>query len=384
MACPAQTSTESTLAGRDDSDVQLFEWNSVNRSLMEERFMAMVTAELAAFRLGNLQRFVVDFTIRFHPSPVRLENLMGPRLVTIHYKGKTSLASIRVQDFDNLERARVLARKGTAWVDLESFLKSHPAYNPSAANIATVDDQFRWWLATGKPFRFQDLPGELRRNIYRYSVGPEVNPYAYTHRNYKESSQFRWHNSSTAPNTQLFRVSKQVEQEFSCFIFNSLGICFQQSDDLRRFLGHQHNHVKLRTIKPSFPLEHLRSMFWVGMLRTNPRGLTDAVKVLRELETLETIVLSIPRRWQKVSCQKLAVQYVLELAWPYIGDRHIVLEGCVKQSHKTWVTQNRLIAKMVLDEQWEASRSQSRSKPWDSFPCRCSRHCARESWSEED
>ncbi|SMQ53117.1 unnamed protein product [Zymoseptoria tritici ST99CH_3D7] len=75
--------------------------------------------------------------------------------------------------------ATVMLRDGERWIPFTDYLK---ALDPLCENEEAASGdagyalQFKWWKSMGKPFRFYDLPPELRETILFYTLGRMVQP----------------------------------------------------------------------------------------------------------------------------------------------------------------------------------------------------------------
>lgn len=133
---------------------------------------------------------------------------------------------------------------GDEWKTIEQFLKSwatprflgriHPAFKNEEA-------QRKWWRLTGKPFRFLDLPKEIRFQVLIHALGSEIRPKA------RRDSSMQMdiidftapRRDSADPNKAIFQVSTQVRDEAWEAMLNGTEKVFYMEHHLERVLACQ-------------------------------------------------------------------------------------------------------------------------------------------------
>ena len=190
--------------------------------------------------------------------------------------------------------------------------------------------QFRWWLANGKHFPVFKLPAEIREIIYGYVFSEWIEPYP-------RASVRRIDKSSRTAlakkmNFKLLLTCKQVKHEASNVLFSSTPFYVGHASILRDVTNDPNLQSRLRQLTIGFTHEQHLTLF-----RTSSVSETGQVetKTLRSAEAfkymaLDRLRLTFNRPSDTGACQVKFVEYIMEIAWPFVRGQMVSLKGCVK------------------------------------------------------
>ncbi|KAF2808841.1 uncharacterized protein BDZ99DRAFT_463705 [Mytilinidion resinicola] len=81
--------------------------------------------------------------------------------------------AVRTSQSEKVQIRDVLVGVPEKWISLESWMNEQDVESDEPGNYKI---QKEWWKMTAKVFRFLDLPGELRNQIYEYAIGRDIYP----------------------------------------------------------------------------------------------------------------------------------------------------------------------------------------------------------------
>ena len=260
---------------------------------------------------------------------------------------------------DYIQGHHIVVFLNGSWQPLESFLDT---LHPSQAGL---NDSTRrkllcatFWKGNSRIFPFLDLPRELRDMVYRFALGPSVEPGAYPPSTAKEYARKKSKvKALDGPNRNLLVSCKQVCREmlyilshYTVFDFSSLvpaNKFFTKKASLRpkiqRKLEKQDIfsvRPRIRNIKLSFPHHQFLTFFGAQLTEDKRFNLSNAAASLQAFE-LDTLELHIQHPyvmqdcdWLQDGCHEVAVGWILDAAFPYVKNHPTRLTGCVKDSTK--------------------------------------------------
>ncbi|KAK3057920.1 hypothetical protein LTR09_000996 [Extremus antarcticus] len=203
--------------------------------------------------------------------------------------------------------------------------------------------QSRWWLSNGKHFPLVKLPGELRNKIYVYALGDKIKPFP------KHESRPSKTTHRSESNAALLRVSKLIYREASDVLFTFTPFHIEYygiAAKLLRNIGRPNPPPRLRIRQLELALPHDSFFELFGgkvMLLKGSIALTRLSFAARALRTMDlsklvldinpATLLTSTHRFEGM-CQKIVVDWILEMAWPSVRGHPVVVQGYVKTEQK--------------------------------------------------
>ena len=215
-----------------------------------DQIKRMLEREIYLYKSESYDNFSLEVSV--HPTHDKepVYNLQGQKLgyscyqFDAHYKVPEAFQARIYSEDDNFSENQVEILLNNEWCAPRTYLKSLcPKIDWNARGTQTwpemrqrrSEQQQRWWLANGKTFPFLQLPSEIRDIVYRYAMGPRVEPYP--------SSRVRGLGRSNAmlvarmPNTSLLYVCRLVYNEASAILFKGTPFFIDQPGILSRLLS---------------------------------------------------------------------------------------------------------------------------------------------------
>lgn len=244
------------------------------------------------------------------------------------------------------KRGKVFVVYAKAWMALEDFLsKLTPPVNiwePEPSEHLSLDDktrlwqdQWQWWQRTGKKFRLLDLPTEIRELIYKFALVKKIE--AYPHARGRKLLPAHAHSlAKRLPNVKLLKTNRQVYHEAKHILYRDsvffIEHLFLIEDGLLYKKAMRPNIRKL-----DLALSH--KQFWklFGFKAGNHNYEPEMSAFMLRKMKLTELTLTMPTplsasdcKWLQRSCQKTAVDWILESAWPWVKGHPVKLQGSVK------------------------------------------------------
>ncbi|KAF2172159.1 hypothetical protein M409DRAFT_17399 [Zasmidium cellare ATCC 36951] len=241
------------------------------------------------------------------------------------------------------------------WIILEEFLSRLPPpvniRDAPKEHLSSEDknklwqDQWAWWRKNRNTFRLLDLPSEIREKILGFAVVRTIRPYL-NHRCRKLSTRHKNALASEQPNMALLRTNRQVYREGRHLLFRDSVFLiehFKIFKDYIMFKKASRNHIMRLDLK----FKH-KGFFLPFGIMVKDHGIeylpSQAARLLRGMK-LKQLTLSIAmtdtpmlspfgrHEWHK-PCQKIAVDWILECAWPWMKGHPVTVQGGVKTRQK--------------------------------------------------
>lgn len=205
----------------------------------------------------------------------------------------------------------------------------------------------RWWSI--HPFRFLDLPPELRVMVLEYAMEHKMKPY------FNKHQQTPYLLSTNFNNTRLTLVSRQLKEESAAIMFSQVTFVFHTKKALLRFVKQVPKHylLAIRSLELNFDHCTLLGLFGAKVFpssqppdySTSGNGLGFKLKHLRINFPHPREHLSDPRL--NYACQRTVC------LWIWAGARrhlrtipHVEFIGCIKDDQKkewleTWALERK-------------------------------------------
>lgn len=213
--------------------------------------------------------------------------------------------------------------------------------------------QFDWWLANGKTFRIQDLPGELRNIIYGHVFGSSALPYP--------KHKCRFNSPTPRANTALMSVSKKLHSEASHIFYKDTTLRLEHGILTKKLLSNKHLRPKLSNLTLALTHSNFFDLFHFDVDTDAPEP-DYALRPFREINLSRLVFhLAAPsrvadREYIEGACQKAVVERIFEAAFPSIKGHPVIITGCIKDSQKAIIS-SRLDAAHQAFTKWSALKS---------------------------
>jgi hypothetical protein len=257
-------------------------------------------------------------------------------------------------------RGQVQVRLNNKWVLMIDYLEKeskrdalNPNYLPRFDAQSALDAQRKWWDANKKPFRFLDLPSELRTEIIRQAAPQDaIEPFARHHKRGILPRNIPLISERNQMASGLLRCNKMVAREMREYMFKWLPLLF----------NHQQLLSKTLRMNAWFPRKHLTLLTlalptykaYINLFGLDARNIaTDAeITIAGEEDTaihlcrdhlpcikkFEIIIpsLDVLDHSYVDHCQTTATTMLIEIMWPFIQGHPIVITGKVKNWQKKY------------------------------------------------
>lgn len=210
----------------------------------------------------------------------------------------------------------------------------------------------RYWSI--HPFRFLDLPPELRIMVLEYAIDRKMKPYFNEYENtpYLISNNFN--------NTRFALVSRQLKEESAAIMFPKVTFAFHKKKALVRFVKQipKHYLLAIRSLELNFNHATLLSLFGAKVFPSSQRpGYSPLDNTLGF--KLQHLRINFPHPREHLSDHRLshACQRIVCL-WIWAGARrhlraisHVEFVGCIKDDQKKeWLETLALERKGILPD----------------------------------
>ena len=201
-----------------------------------------------------------------------------------------------------------------------------------------LEHQFHWWLANKKVFPFFELPAEIRTMIYSYAIGPYLDPYP--------SAKFRARRIHSTMNTTLMHTNKRLYYELRHVLYDRTPFYIEYSRLFERMVRNTAFPLSsLRILELAF--SHVSFLKFFGCYLCDDQDAYEIcfepsaeAKVIGRMTRLKRLTLVMPTPADLIDipwtngCQKKMVDWILEVAWPFVKGQNVFVEGFVRTEQK--------------------------------------------------
>ncbi|KAK4508182.1 hypothetical protein PRZ48_001920 [Zasmidium cellare] len=254
------------------------------------------------------------------------------------------------------QQSTIWVKSMGVWITLEDFLsRLPPPVNIWAEHRESLSldkktelwrDQWTWWQKNGMKFRLLDLPSELRENVLACAVVCRIRPYLkHRNRGRKWTLEHAPAEALNQPNVMLLRANKQIYSEAHHVLFRDSVWWIEHYLILAdRILFKKATRNYITRLDLNFGNKGFFILFGIIVKDFNIEYMpSDAARLLRGMKLKElTLTIREPStmsspfghyEWQK-PCQKIAADWILEGAWPWVKRHPVTVQGGVKTSQK--------------------------------------------------
>jgi hypothetical protein len=321
-----------------------------------------IEAQIDEYRKQSFAKFGLEIAVSTTPKPLFDQSPDLPlkakgRKITLQTRlfGKVEIGhesyyfEPQPQHVDKPQkRMRVRLCQGAVQVRFKSSWQPVSAYLDEVGTHRTqsdspqveLDRQYCWWGTNGKHFNFMKLPGELRNAIFDCVFPSETRSGCGKHGKLVPTFQQSY--------TALMRTNRQLHCEagdrfyqMTTFLIGDCGLSSQVLNN--RILGERLRHVRLHLTHSGYlDLFHYKreGQYVARQLRTMPN--------LASLEIHFNAPSSLEQKpWLDGACQRLAIDVIMDAAWPSIRGLPVILTGYIKDSQKKGI-EARVKAERVL------------------------------------
>lgn len=282
--------------------------------------------------------------------PVRIHMWKAPgNMVMVKKDGQTMSLSFFLKTFD-ISSWNGIFKHYQFW---KSVFLDHKVLCDLKAPKRFHEAMFqRWWSI--HPFRFLDLPPELRIMVLEYAMVHKMEPY------FNEYQKTPCLLSTNFNNTRLTLVNRQLKEESAAIMFSQVTFVFHKKKALSRFVKQipKHYLLSIRSLELSFDHGTLLGLFGAKVFPSSQRpgystsdtGLGFKLKHLR---------INFPHPREHLTNPRLshACQRTVCL-WIWAGARrhlraipHVEFMGCIKDDQKKeWLETLALERKGILPD----------------------------------
>ena len=238
-------------------------------------------------------------------------------------------------------RDRVWVKLDDIWVPVSDAL--------DALNCSKADDSDdkqpityrnhklkKWWAVNGKTFNFLGLPPEIRELIYGFMFGSNVEAFdsrGSKARKYQTLFQREQLGS-------LLRVDHLVRREARHVLFERTLFSTHSYSDTNRLLSSLQPRIQIRKLEISLSNEHFFRLF--GGLPVKDGEISCPLKAAKALRTMELdelrLRIELPNLFSDGpmdnGCHKKVVEWILEVAWPFIRGHPVKIVGAIRTKQK--------------------------------------------------
>lgn len=357
---------------------------------------------LADSRLGNCWSKLYTFVDHLNEFPV---TVWVAALPSAH--GLTS---------DNL-----FLKPDNDWWSLKKWLLSQQTRPEELIGLKGYKAQKKWWKFTGKPFPLMKLPAEVRLIIFEHALGHKLYPLATRkpdtasevrlgvgfHGRFDyccQAARYQWLSTgglepigftSCAPNIALLQVCKQVHQEALQAAWENSLKCFFTPSQLESVVNApiKPKYNWLNKIVLVFPTPKYFELFGCDpkTLRFDPnRSLGSIISSNSSLNSLKLVFRSPAEDFRsddssKYWCQRIAIDWIMTLAWPFINAiSKVTIGGAIKRETKRKWDSN--LAQLKDNKHFSVSENKTKAANFLSVAtlteCSCRDRCIWEVRSE--
>lgn len=304
--------------------------------------------DIQEYRKLSFDNFAVD--VRIHPIPSAFEfyDLKGKWIGFNKYAFDSHGSEPKAMSVTVDREWNIKIKYLGKWRHVSDYLENlrpHNAWDDSMSKTDIMHLQWRqqadWWRENGKVFPLMDLPAEVRESVYEHVWGPVVEPYP-TNSSRKLTALGKISRKLRMPNCKLLQTSSQVAAEASNILFLRTPFYIEHYGVLKALTSNIYQRVLIRRLDLAFSHEDFLHLFSTDHIRRDKKTKTEVVGfgypalVLRSMKLNSLrLVIAPPSLTTKSgifdgACQRVAVDMIMEAAWPIIRGHPLVLDGYVK------------------------------------------------------
>jgi hypothetical protein len=302
-----------------------------------------IEAQINEYKKQSFAKFGLEIAVSTTPNePPRKPLKAKDRKITLQTRlfGKVEIGHesyyFQPQHVDKAQkRMQIRLCQGAVQIHLDNSWQPVSAYLDAVSTRRTqsdspqveLDRQYCWWRTNGKHFNFMKLPGELRNAIFDYVFPSETRPGRGRHGKLVPTFQPSY--------TALLRINRQLHREAGDRLYQTttflIGHCDISSQVLsNRIFGERLRHVRLDLTHSGY-LDLFR-------YKREERYVARQLRTMPNLVSLE-IHFNAPssaeeKPWLEGACQRLAIDLIMNAAWPSIRGLPVIITGCITDSQK--------------------------------------------------
>ena len=261
-----------------------------------------------------------------------------------------------------------------AWRPVSAYLtnlKPHNAWDEytSKQDIMHLrwQKQAEWWKENEKVFPLMKLPVEIRELVFEHIWGPSIEPYP-TSRARKLTKTAQSSVRLRTPSANILRTSPQVAAEASNILYHRTPFLLHHYGVMKALTSSVEQRILIRHLELAFSHDEFMHLFSTDHERKDKKTKTTVIGfgypalALRSLK-LNSLRLTIaPPSLTTQSgrfdgaCQKVAVDMIMDAAWPIIRGHPLELRGYVKDfQRKIYEARDVLERKRI--QTWQKTRA---------------------------
>lgn len=261
-----------------------------------------------------------------------------------------------------------------AWRPVSAYLqnvKPRHAWDDSTPKQDIMHLRWRqqadWWKENGKVFPLMKLPVEVREMVFDHVWGPKIEPYP-TNSSRKLTKMGKLSRQARMPNAAILRVSRRVAAESSNILYLRTPFLIEHYGVLKAFTCNIDQRNLILHLELAYSHDDFMHLFSTDHIRRDKKTKEEVVGygypalALRSMK-LNTLRLTIaaPSLTTKSgkfdgACQKIAVDMIMDAAWPIIRGHPLELRGYVKDfQRKIYEARDVLERKRI--QAWQKKRA---------------------------
>lgn len=189
------------------------------------------------------------------------------------------------------------------------------------------------------------LPAEVREMIFEHVWGTVIEPYP-TNSSWKLTKLGKMSRKLRMPNTKLLLTSRQVAAEASNILYMRTSFHIQHYGVLKALTSNIEQRSRIRHLELALSHDEFTTLFSTEHIRRDRKAGTEQVGfgwpalALRSMKLSSLrLVIGAPSLVPKSgkfdgACQRIAVEMIMEAAWPIIRGHPLGLAGYVKDAQR--------------------------------------------------
>lgn len=312
----------------------------------------IINLDIKAFRMQSFDNYSID--VRAYPtSTAYLFHDANGRWVGFseyHFESFGSQSKA-------MEVALTLNNEVRVWhagkfKRIEEVLRHFKPYNPWEGFSSPADvihqkwrQQADWWRDNGKVFPLMELPSEIREIIYTHVWGNFIEPFPLG-KTRKLTSAGKIAAKLRKPNARLLETNGQVAEEASNVLFLRSQFFVEHYGILHRVTDNINMRSRIRQLTLALPHDQFMKLFSTEHVRKEKETKATIVGFGSPALSIQSMCLNRLRLVFAApsyvtcsekfdgACQRVAVDMIMDAAWPVIRGHPVSIHGFVKDSQK--------------------------------------------------